>query len=135
MGHVIRLPRLIFSQIVVQAYDQQPRECCGVLSGHAGQALTIHPLENKSPEPEKRYFAAPEDLFAAMRNMRTANEDLIAIYHSHPRGPAIPSQTDIDLAFYSQAIYLIVSLQPDIEMKAFTISEENAIETEIIVLD
>jgi proteasome lid subunit RPN8/RPN11 len=135
MSHAIRLPRLIFSAIIVQAYDQQPRECCGVLSGNSGQALTIHPLENRSPEPEKRYFAAPEDLFAAMRNMRAAHEDLIAIYHSHPRGPAFPSQTDIDLAFYSQAVYLIVALQPDIEMKAFTIVEDNATETEIVVLD
>ncbi len=135
MSHAIRIPRLIFSEIIIRAYDQQPRECCGVLSGSSGKALTIHPLENKSPEPEKRYFAAPEDLFAAMRRMRTDNEDLVAIYHSHPRGPAFPSQTDIDLAFYSQAVYLIVALQPNIEMKAFTIIEENATETEIIVLD
>ena len=46
-----------------------------------------------------------------------------AIYHSHTRSPAYPSQTDVNLAFYPDALYLIVSLQdpekPDV--RAFRI--------------
>ncbi|MDQ3240541.1 MAG: M67 family metallopeptidase, partial [Actinomycetota bacterium] len=34
----------------------------------------------------------------------------IGVYHSHPRSPAEPSQTDINLATYPHWTYLIVSL-------------------------
>ena len=37
----------------------------------------------------------------------------VGIYHSHPRSPAEPSQTDINLAHYPHWTYLIVSLADD----------------------
>ena len=35
----------------------------------------------------------------------------VGVYHSHPRSPAEPSQTDINLASYPHWTYLIVSLE------------------------
>lgn len=131
MDSSIRIPRSIIDEIIEHARIEQPRECCGLLGGRGSQAFTVYPLQNKSPEPEKRYFAAPEDLFEAMKQMRTAEDSLIAIYHSHPFGPCYPSQTDIDLAFYPQAFYLIVSLDPVTELRVFRIIDQEVIEAAI----
>jgi [CysO sulfur-carrier protein]-S-L-cysteine hydrolase len=132
MDLAINIPRSIFEDIMSQAWDEQPCECCGLLGGRASQVLSRYPLENKSPEPERRYFATPEDLFEAMRRMRSEGEDLIAIYHSHPRGPAYPSPTDIELAFYPEAVYLIIGLEPRIEIRAFTINGQEVTEIGIL---
>jgi [CysO sulfur-carrier protein]-S-L-cysteine hydrolase len=131
----IKIPRSIVDEIIDQARAEHPRECCGLLGGGDSHARNRYPLENRSPEPEKRYFAAPEDLFGAMRRMRDGSEELVVIYHSHPRGPAYPSQTDIELAFYSEAVYLIVVLEPQTEMRAFRINEGGVTEIAIDLLE
>jgi proteasome lid subunit RPN8/RPN11 len=117
----ITIPHAIRDGIAGQARAAQPRECCGVLGGQRGRVVSCHPLRNQAAQPETRFFAAPEDLFAAMRSLRAAREDMLAIYHSHPRGPARPSATDIELAFYPDVIHLIVALEPQWEMRAFRI--------------
>ena len=40
-----------------------------------------------------------------------AGHELGAIYHSHTRSEPLPSQTDINLAFYPEALYLIVGVK------------------------
>ena len=42
-----------------------------------------------------------------------AGLDLGAIYHSHTRSGPMPSQTDINLAFDPEALYLIVGVEGD----------------------
>lgn len=135
MNDIIKIPRSIFDDIIAQTLAEQPRECCGMLGGLDSHAGSRYPLQNRSPEPETRYFAAPEDLFDAMRRMRAVNEELIAIYHSHPRGRAYPSETDIELAFYPEAVYLIIAFDPQTEMRAFRISEKVVTEIAIEVVE
>jgi proteasome lid subunit RPN8/RPN11 len=140
MNLSLKVPRHIFEGMTAHARQQQPRECCGLLGGLilGGCDLIVrhrYPLQNKSPRPETQYFAAPEDLFDVMRQMRAAGEELIAIYHSHPRGSAYPSQSDIDLAFYPQAIYLIVVIEPRIEVRAFSIEGQTVTEVAIDLLE
>ena len=103
------------------ALKSRPAECCGLLSGSDGLITDLHPLRNGADRPETRYFASPEDLFAAMRRIRDANQALLGIYHSHPRTPAYPSASDVEMAFYPEAFYFIVSLEPEIELRAFRI--------------
>ena len=57
-----------------------------------------------------RYNLDPQDQFRIMTEMEERGEELAAIYHSHTASPAYPSQTDINLAAYPDALYLIVSL-------------------------
>ncbi len=57
--------------------------------------------------------------------MRERGEELLGIYHSHPRSQTPnPSATDVRLAYYPSAVYFIVGLggrRPELE--AFRISE------------
>jgi len=100
------------NQIIAHARESAPHECCGLIGGTPeGRAQTIYRARNLAADPEVTYEAAPEDLFAAQRAMRERGEQLLAIYHSHPRSEdPQPSRTDVRLAYYPSAVYLIVGL-------------------------
>jgi proteasome lid subunit RPN8/RPN11 len=136
---MIRLQLGQLGQIVSHARAAAPAECCGLIGGDAGgRAQTIYELHNVAGDPLVTYEAAPEDLFAAQRTMRDGGEQLLAIYHSHPRSTEpFPSDTDVRLAFYPAAIYLIIGLAgAEPVLRAFRISEKErrweAVEYEIV---
>jgi proteasome lid subunit RPN8/RPN11 len=119
----VTLPQL--EEIFASATQAAPEECCGLIGGDGERATNLYPMRNVSANAHIAYEAAPEDLFAAQRQMRERGEQLLAIYHSHPRATEPqPSDTDVRLAYYPQAIYFIVGLsgvRP--VMRAFKISE------------
>ena len=127
-------------QILASAQKAHPAECCGLIGGtQEGRAKGIYALRNVAADTIVSYEAAPEELFAAQRQMRERGEELIAIYHSHPRSaePA-PSQTDVRLAYYPQAVYFIVGLAgPQPIIRAFRISEREGRweEVEYVITD
>jgi proteasome lid subunit RPN8/RPN11 len=112
-------------EIVGHARREAPRECCGLIGGNSADAMTIYPLRNVAADPLVTYEAAPDDLFAAQREMRERGEQLVAIYHSHPRAKdPEPSATDVRLAYYPSAVYFIVGLgDQEPCLRAFHISE------------
>ena len=121
------LRREHLAAIISHASQTAPAECCGMIGGVNGsKSNSIYQLRNVGPDPERAYEAAPEELFAAQRQMRERGEDLLAIYHSHPRSNnPTPSETDVRLAYYPAATYLIIGLggeQPVVQ--AFLISEQ-----------
>src|SRR5688572_31823630 len=90
-------------------------------------------MENVAQNPQLAYEPAPENLSAAQREMRERGEQLLGIYHSHPRSakPA-PSQTDVRLAYYPQAVYFIVGFDNDRPiLRAFRISERDDLWQEV----
>jgi proteasome lid subunit RPN8/RPN11 len=111
----------------------RPSECCGLMSGSNGVITDAHPLRNEAERPETRYFASPQDLFAAMRRMRESGKSLLGIYHSHPRSQAFPSASDVEMAFYPEAVYFIISLEPRIEMRAFRIEGSKIEEMAVLI--
>lgn len=123
---MIQLRQAQFDAIIAHAREAAPQECCGLIGGLIeGKALTVYRARNVATDPLTSYEAAPEDLFAAQRAMRRKGEQLLGIYHSHPRSKVPePSVTDIRLAYYPSAVYLIVGLA-DSEpcLRAFRIRE------------
>jgi proteasome lid subunit RPN8/RPN11 len=97
--------------VVEQARRDAPNETCGLIGGRDGIASGIYPLDNVDDQPRVRYMAEPHQLLHAMREIEeTRGEEVLAIYHSHPASPAFPSPTDVERAFYPEAVYIIVSL-------------------------
>ena len=131
---MITLQRSQRDQILSYARAADPAECCGLIGGtQKSLASSIYPLRNIAANTTTSYEAAPEDLFNAQRQMRDNGEELLAIYHSHPRSvePA-PSQTDVRLAYYPQALYFIIGLAgPTPVMRAFRISEREQLWNEV----
>jgi proteasome lid subunit RPN8/RPN11 len=122
---IISLQQAQVDEIFAHARGVAPHECCGLVSGNDARADTVYPMRNAATNPLVTYEASPDDLFAAQRSMRERGEQLLAIYHSHPRSAdPKPSETDVRLAYYPTAVYLIVGLgdeQP--KLSAFRISE------------
>jgi len=122
----IQLRREHVEAMIAHARETAPQECCGLIGGSSdSRALTLYRLRNVTPHPESAYEAAPEDLFAAQRQMRERGVSLLAIYHSHPRSSdPQPSDTDVRLAYYPSAKYLIIGLGgSEAIIRAFSISE------------
>jgi proteasome lid subunit RPN8/RPN11 len=68
-----------------------------------------------------------------MRRIREAGRTLLGIYHSHPRAQAYPSTADVEMAFYPEAVYFIISLEPCIDLRAFRI-ENSRIESVAVLV-
>jgi proteasome lid subunit RPN8/RPN11 len=105
----MRLTREQAEELIVHAREDAPNECCGMIGGKDGEATTVYRATNAEASP-LRYNLDPQDQFKIMMTMEEEAEDLVAIYHSHTKSPAYPSQTDINLATYPDAVYVIVSL-------------------------
>lgn len=98
----------IWRAVQDHARDAAPDECVGLLFGRAGKVTRAVPLGNFSPTPRTRFFADPQELFAALTAADAHAEALLAIYHSHPGSEAFPSPTDVAEARYD-ALTLIVT--------------------------
>ena len=120
-GNTIKMRRQIADAIERHAKQTVPNECCGLLAGHGNVVLSIYPLRNVAETPETRYFADLMDVVAAFKQMRISGEQLLGIYHSHPCSAAHPSETDIRQAYYPEAAYFILSLEPHLELRAYRI--------------
>jgi proteasome lid subunit RPN8/RPN11 len=124
----------IAAQIVEHARRGYPAEVCGLVAGRDGVAIAAYPGRNISPTPADTY-ELDHDTLARVIDFEDAGLELVAIYHSHPRGPETPSPTDIARAYYSESVYLIVSLAtPDQPVvRGFSITDRKAREAAIIV--
>lgn len=114
---VAHLPRALADAIVAQARAEYPNEACGLVLGSApaaagGEALRYEALRNRAASPY-RYEIHPDDLYRVTVAADDADEVFWAIVHSHVKSPAVPSSTDIGLAFYPDALYILVSLADD----------------------
>ncbi|NOQ64597.1 MAG: hypothetical protein GQ582_08810 [Methyloprofundus sp.] len=123
----ITLPRKIVQNLLHHAQQTPELEVCGLISSQDQQPYRSYAIKNAADQPERFFQLDPQEQIQAMATMRDNNEQLFAIYHSHPTAPASPSKTDIALANYPEALYLIISLNTKgiMELRAFKILEEH----------
>ncbi len=130
----VRISQRLVEELVAHAREDLPNECCGMVGGRDGVATTIYRAENAEASP-LRYSIDAAEQFRLMRAIEDAGEDLSAIYHSHTKSASYPSQTDVNLAGWPDAVYLIISLadpeEPD--LKGFWIRDGGIAEAELVV--
>jgi proteasome lid subunit RPN8/RPN11 len=131
---VIEITQDHVDEIIAHAREDFPNECCGLLFGSGTRAQRLIRMENVEHSP-LNYRVDGKALFEAFDSMDRVGLDLVGIYHSHTHSPAQPSRTDINLAGYPDAHYLIVSLanaeNPD--LRAFTIVNGAVTEQEVAI--
>jgi proteasome lid subunit RPN8/RPN11 len=123
---MIKLRSVHVEEMSAHAREMSPAECCGWIGGSTdGRASSVYRLRNVATDPMVAYEAAAEDLFAAQKSMRERGEQLLGIYHSHPRAPEpVPSVTDVRLAYYPLAVYFIIGLSgTSATLRAFRIDK------------
>ena len=113
-----------------------PEEACGLLAGLGGQVQRVYLVENKRHSPSD-YFMDPTQQVRAMLDIEAAGWDLCSIFHSHPAGQPVPSATDIDRAYYPDAVYIILAPDggSDWVMRGFTIIAAQVREVPLAVKD
>ena len=127
----LKIPNNIFEQMLKQAKDQAPIEACGILAGRDGQVEKLYKMTN-ADQSNTHFMMAPEEQFKVVKDIRSAGLEMLAIYHSHPESPARPSAEDIRMAFTSNTIYVILSLQQaEPAVKGFLIEDDNVSEVSV----
>lgn len=76
-----------------------PNEACGMMGGLGNRVMSVYELANSNPSPVS-YTIDPMQQIKVLRELEAAGHALVAIYHSHPQSPALPSLTDINRAFF-----------------------------------
>jgi [CysO sulfur-carrier protein]-S-L-cysteine hydrolase len=120
----VRISSELARQLVDQAVAELPNECCGMIAGRGGTATRVMPAANTESSPFM-YVMDPREQLRIMDAIDEGGDELLAIYHSHTRSTAYPSRTDVELAFYPDTIYLIVSIsdRDAPEIRAFRITK------------
>lgn len=118
----MQIPEHLRESVVAHALRDAPNECCGVVATRDGVAEAVHELENLAASP-LRFEVDGMALHHLLTRIEDGGAQLGAIYHSHTRSAAFPSQTDINFAAgWPGTQWLIVSTaQREPEVKSFLI--------------
>jgi proteasome lid subunit RPN8/RPN11 len=121
----MKISQQLIDEMVAHAREDLPNECCGMIGGRDGEATKVVRVENAAASP-LRYEMDPQAQYNALKAIEDAGEELVAIYHSHTRSAAYPSQTDVNEAvMWPEQVYVIVSLENDQapDVKAYSLKD------------
>lgn len=130
----VQIPRTLVNQLLHQAQLSPSQEVCGLVGQRSGLS-ECYPIENVATDASVLFALNASEQLAAFKSMEQKGQTLFAIYHSHPSSPPVPSDIDIEEANYSEALYLIISLNTKgvLEMRGFYLSDGNPQEVELII--
>ena len=106
----LEVPADILAALIAHCRQEAPAEACGFLAGRSPRVCALYAMTNALASPT-RYEAAEHDLAHGFRYLRTRRLDLLALYHSHPATPPVPSKVDLALNYYGDVPRIIVSLR------------------------
>lgn len=89
-----------------------PEEACGIVLGRGGVVRDIVSMTNQARRPEDHFVLDPLEYMHAERDAGQRGLEVIGVWHSHPDGEAVPSETDRRAA-WPEWLYLIVGSPGD----------------------
>jgi len=132
---LLNVSKSFAKEMIAHAREEDPKECCGVLAGSKGEFLKLFRMTNVDASPY-RFSWDPKELFQVWKEMEDNDWEHRAVYHSHTHSAAYPSDTDIRLAGWPEAHYIIVSLEDKENpmMRAFRIVDGDVSEEDIALV-
>ena len=131
----MRVRRAVIDAIVEHARRDRPVECCGLLIGRDDEVIQSRTARNVRASAVL-YLVDPGDHFEAIRDARAQGLAVVGAYHSHPRSPAEPSETDVHEASDPDFVHMIVSLAgAEPQVAAFRIVDGRAIRLPLAIVD
>ena len=129
----MKISQELIDEMVAHAREDLPNECCGMVGGRDGEATEVVRVVNAAATP-LRYEMDPQGQYNALKQIEDNGGELLAIYHSHTKSAAYPSQTDVNQAVaWPDQVYVIVSLEdadnPDV--KAFMLKDLRIADAEL----
>ncbi|GIU99126.1 MAG: hypothetical protein KatS3mg014_0742 [Actinomycetota bacterium] len=129
---MLRIPDDLYREMVEHGLREFPNEACGLLAGRDGVPVRFFAMRNLDASPVS-YRLDPKEQLRVFDLMDEEGWDLLGIFHTHTHSEAYPSETDLRLAFYPDAYYLVMSLsdRERPELRAFRIVDGEVTEEEL----
>lgn len=133
---MITLKKDLFEQIAGHCLREFPNEACGILAGNGQDVTKAYEMINADKSPESFLMDAKEQL-KVMKEIRVSGLEMLGIYHSHVASAAYPSSRDLELAFYPDASYAIITLKDknNPQIRSFKIKEGKINEEEVRIFN
>jgi len=131
----MRISQALVDDMVAHAREDNPNECCGLVSSGEGEAVTVYRTTNTEASVF-RFVIDPSEQLRIYNEIEDAGLDLGAIYHSHTRSEPYPSQTDINFAKdWPGVLWIIIGLaNGDPEVRTYEIRDGQVADAELEIL-
>jgi proteasome lid subunit RPN8/RPN11 len=128
---VLVINQSTYDAIVAHARRDHPDEACGMVAGVKDQPMRVIPMTNTARSPTF-YEMDSMEVLRTLRHIDDADEELLAIYHSHTATEAYPSRTDVSIAGFPEAHYILVSTRAEQEeFRSYRIVDGEVTEEEV----
>lgn len=131
---MIYITKDILNKIIEHCKRELPNEACGILAGKGLKVKRIYEMDNVDESPSS-FLMDPKEQIKVMKEIRNLRLEMLGIYHSHVCSHAYPSVRDVELAFYPEVSYVIVSLEDkdNPRVRSFRIKEGKIVEEEVSI--
>ena len=128
----MKIDKVHLSEMIQHCQKDYANEACGILAGRAGKVEKVHQMTN-ADKSSKTFFMDPKEQLKVMKEIRNQGLEMVGIYHSHLETEAYPSAHDVELAFYPEVSYVIVSINDknNPSIRSFKIMEGEISEEEV----
>lgn len=132
---MLTLPRAMVDQVLAHARRDHPDEACGVIAGRDGTATRVFEMDNADRSPTGFTFDSAQWL-TVYREIDDADEELLAVYHSHTMTEAYPSRTDVlwSRTTEFQHWLLVSTRSEDDEVRSYVITDGEVVEETVVVV-
>ena len=132
---MLQIEKRFQDQMIAHALEDNSIECCGILAGTDGSFQQLYRMTNVENSPY-RFSWDSRELIKIWNEMEDNGWEHRAVYHSHTHSVAYPSTTDVRLAAWPEAYYIIISLEDKHSpvTRAFRIVEGTISEEELQVV-
>ena len=101
----------------------------------ADEVVEVRRARNIAASAASHFLIDPKDHIDARREGRARGLDILGFYHSHPRGAAVPSVTDLTEAAYPGSLYAIIGLGAAVpEVRVFELVNGNFHERPLVTV-
>ncbi|MCX6079462.1 MAG: M67 family metallopeptidase [Chloroflexi bacterium] len=132
--HTLSLNRSHMFTMQRHINHEAPLEACGILGGKNQVVEVVLPVKNAA-ESRVRFTMDPKAQLRAMEQLESEGLEILAIFHSHPKGPSVPSATDIKEAVYPVVNIIWSKAGRRWQARGFWIEAGQVTEVSLAVLD
>lgn len=133
-NHLLTLKRAHMFAMQRHVNFEAPLEACGLLGGKDGVVEVVLPVRNAA-ESKVRFQMDPKAQLRAMEQIESEGLEVVAIFHSHPKGPSVPSPTDVAEAAYDVVNIIWSKVGRRWQARGFWIENGHAAEIPLTVVD
>jgi [CysO sulfur-carrier protein]-S-L-cysteine hydrolase len=133
-NHLLTLKREHMFMMQRHVNSEAPLEACGLLGGKEGMVVVVLPVKNAAGS-RVRFQMDPKAQFRAIEQIESEGLEIIAIFHSHPKGPSVPSPTDIAEASYRVVNIVWSKVGRRWQARGFWIEDGHAAEVPLTVVE